>query len=125
MKVIIAGSREILEMELVEKAISESEFEISEVVCGCARGVDELGLIWGTNNDIRVEKFPADWRLGKGAGKERNIKMARHADALIAVWNGESSGTRHMIRVAKMQGLKVYVKIVRGDRYEQRESSRA
>jgi hypothetical protein len=28
---------------------------------------------------------------------------------LIAVWDGESTGTKHMIRVAKEKGLSVYV----------------
>ena len=111
MKVIIAGSRDIIDRNEVEQAIADSGFEITEVVCGCARGVDELGLIWGTCNDVPVKRMPADWnRYGKQAGRERNIAMARYADALIAVWDGQSSGTHHMIKVAKMQGLKRHVR---------------
>ena len=114
MRVIIAGSRDIIDMSELEQAIEDSGFDISEVVCGCARGADELGLIWGTNNDIHVKKFPAQWNLfGKAAGKERNIEMARYAGALIALWDGSSSGTAHMIKVAKMQGLKVHVRIIK------------
>jgi len=118
MKTIIAGSRDIIDMNELEQAIEESGFEITEVVCGCAKGVDELGLIWGTNNDIPVKRMPADWRLGKQAGHERNIQMAHYGDSLIAVWDGSSHGTRDMIRVAKMQGLKIYVRNL-GERYEQ------
>jgi hypothetical protein len=37
--------------------------------------------------------------------------MAKYADALIAVWDGKSRGTKNMIDEAKKLGLKVYVKI--------------
>jgi hypothetical protein len=115
MKTIIAGSRDLIGftgLAEVEKAISDSDFDITEVVCGCAKGVDELGLIWGTNHDIPVKRFPAQWnKFGKSAGPQRNIEMARYANALIAVWDGRSKGTAHMIKVAKMQGLKVHVHV--------------
>jgi len=111
MKVIIAGSRDVVDMAELERAIADSGFEITEVVCGCARGVDELGLTWGACNDVPVRRMPADWdRYGRQAGRERNIAMARYADALVAVWDGRSPGTRHMIRVAKAQGLKRHVR---------------
>jgi hypothetical protein len=35
--------------------------------------------------------------------------MADNATALIAVWDGKSNGTRHMIEIAKEKGLKTYV----------------
>lgn len=90
-------------------ALADSGYKVDEVVCGGAKGADELGLIWGTNNDIPVKIMKAQWQYGMTAGRERNIMMARYADALIALWDGKSRGTRHMIKVAKMQGLKVYV----------------
>ena len=114
MKVIIAGSRDIIDMDELKNAINDSEFDITEVVCGGARGVDELGLIWGTNNDKPVKMFKADWhKFGKKAGIRRNIEMGKYADALIALWDGNSRGTDHMIRCAKMQELKVHVRIVK------------
>lgn len=112
MKVIIAGSRNIIDYGELVAALKESGFDITEVVCGCAKGADELGLIWGTNNDIPVKRMPAQWQHGRSAGPQRNVEMARYADALIALWDGQSSGTAHMIKVAKMQGLKVHVRII-------------
>lgn len=113
MKVIIAGSRDIEDYELVESAIMESGFDIDEVVSGMARGVDLIGRQWAKNNHIPCVEMPADWeKFGKGAGQERNRRMARYADALIAVWDGSSRGTHHMIRVAKMRGMKSFVKKV-------------
>lgn len=40
MKVIIAGSRTIEDGSLIEQAVQESGFAITEVVSGCAPGVD-------------------------------------------------------------------------------------
>jgi len=111
MKTIIAGSRSITSLEVVEKAIEMSRFGISEVVCGGARGVDDLGRKWaGNGNKIPVKMFPADWSgYGYAAGPIRNCEMANYADALIAVWDGRSKGTWHMIKEATKRGLVVFV----------------
>ena len=43
------------------------------------------------------------------AGKIRNQAMADAADALVALWDGNSGGTADMIRRARAAGLKVFV----------------
>jgi len=111
MKVIIAGSRNCLDYELLCEAIKESKFEITEVVSGCAAGADTMGIRWAVENKIPVKKFPAEWsKYGKQAGMIRNREMAWYGDALIAIHLSGSRGTADMIRVAKKQGLKRYVK---------------
>lgn len=113
MKVIVAGSRILEDYDLVSSAIRESGFEITEVVSGCARGVDSVGIDYARRNNIPITKFPANWdKHGKSAGVIRNIQMAKYADGLVAVWDGRSKGTGHMIRDAIKRGLKVYVKTV-------------
>ena len=110
MKTIIAGSRSITELHLVEDAVWNSDFLISEVVSGGARGVDTLALQWANNNRKKFRIFTPDWDgLGKRAGFVRNQEMADYADALIAVWDGESRGTRDMIERAQFKGLKVFI----------------
>lgn len=116
MKTIIAGSRSINDLRLLEKVIEYSKFVITEVVCGGARGVDDLGRKWAHNgnNGIAVKLFPAKWDdFGKSAGYRRNVEMAEYADALIALWDGSSKGTKHMIDIAKKKGLNVYVYILK------------
>lgn len=114
MKTIIAGSRTITDYGTVEQAIIESGFYISEVVSGKAKGVDTLGEQWATKNGLPIEAFPANWdEYGKSAGPIRNKEMAEYADALIAVWDGNSRGTQHMIITAVQAGLKVYIKGVK------------
>lgn len=109
MKTIIAGSRGITDYSLLLKAYSECGFEITEVVSGGARGVDKLGERLAQELNLPLKIFPADWSKGKQAGFIRNVQMAEHADALIAVWDGQSRGTAHMITIARSLGLKVYV----------------
>ncbi len=110
MRTIIAGSRTIEDYELVAKAVSDSGFPISQVVSGCARGVDTIAINWAYKNLLPVARFPADWdKHGKAAGAIRNERMARFADALIAVWDGESKGTKNMIDTARRHGLKIHI----------------
>lgn len=114
MKTIIAGSREgAIYADLLE-AVVLCGWEITEIVSGTAKGVDKLGEGYATKFKIPLAKFPADWRkYGKSAGPIRNAEMAEYAEALIAIWDGESSGTKNMIDTAKKHGLKVYIHLLR------------
>lgn len=127
MKVIIAGSRTARNYSMLLSAIELSGFEITEVVSGKEpKGADALGEKWARSNNIPVKEFPAYWddlsfpdaiikvnRYGKEydarAGKRRNFWMAEYADALIALWNGKSPGTRNMIEHAERRRLQKYV----------------
>lgn len=110
MKTIIAGSRSIRLFQTVFDAVMLSNFDITEVVSGTAQGVDRLGEKVAETLNIPIKQFPADWnKYGKRAGILRNIEMANYADALIAVWDGKSKGTKQMIDYAKAKNLKVFV----------------
>ena len=112
MKVIVAGSRTITDYKIVKDAVKESGFNITEVVCGKARGVDLLGETYGKENNISIKYFTPDWKTyGKKAGMIRNKMMGDYSHALIAIWDGKSPGTRGMIKYAEKKGLKVFVKI--------------
>lgn len=115
MKTIIAGSRDGFTYNDVVKAVSESKFEITEVISGGARGVDRFGEQWAKYNEVNIKQFLPDWDgLGKKAGHVRNREMGDYADALIALWDGKSSGTKGMIEYAQKKGLKVYVYLKEG-----------
>ena len=112
MKTIIAGSREINDSAVVVRAIEASGYreQITEVVSGCAGGVDRLGEEWAASVGLPVKIFAADWdRYGPVASPTRNGQMSAYAEALIAVWNGVSRGTADMIQQARERGLAVYV----------------
>lgn len=110
MKVIIAGSREGFVLGDVLDAYEQSGFIATEIVSGGARGVDRLGELLAYQKSIQVKQFIPDWDgFGKKAGHVRNREMGDYADALIALWDGESKGTKGMIEYAEKKGLQVYV----------------
>lgn len=118
MKTIIAGSRTIDDPMFTSGVVTNileanPWFKITEIVSGGARGVDQHGELLAPFLNVPVKRFPADWHeYGKLAGRYRNEQMAKYADALIAVWDGKSTGTKHMIETAMYRGLwvKVYIK---------------
>lgn len=135
MKTVIAGCRWIENYNIVCEAIEASGFEITEVVSGTANGVDTLGENWADARGVPIKRFPANWKnikvkgavvrqnkYGKynaAAGHIRNEQMAQYADALIAIWDGESRGTADMIAMGHKYGLKVYVFLVEETEAEQ------
>jgi hypothetical protein len=117
MKLIIAGSRGIHDLDLLAQAIDASGFDpITLVLSGGAAGVDRLGESWAQARGIPVRRFVPDWDArGRSAGILRNVEMAAEADAgggprgWSALWDGSSRGTEHMIREARRRGLRVHV----------------
>jgi hypothetical protein len=59
---------------------------------------------------LPLEVYPARWELyGMNAGRLRNELMLGKAEAVLAVWDGESRGTRHMIRIAEREQIPVFI----------------
>lgn len=113
MRVIIAGGRNVHDYDKLLDAIKESQFPIATVVSGGAKGADALGERYAEEMNLKLNVFNADWdRHGRAAGPIRNRKMAENADALIALWDGKTRGTKNMIETAAKLGLLVFVKII-------------
>ena len=113
MRVIIAGSRAINDYATVCDAVQRSALTIGRVLSGMARGVDTLAVRYAAENGLPLDAFPAQWsKWGRAAGYRRNVQMARNADALIAIWDGKSPGTKHMIDVATARRLRVFVMLL-------------
>jgi hypothetical protein len=111
MKTIIAGGRTITDYSLVSLALAESQFTPTEIVSGMAPGVDTLAIQYAKEHNLPLKEFHANWsEFGRSAGPIRNRQMAEYGDALVAIWDGESRGTKNMISEATKLGLKVYVK---------------
>ncbi len=120
MIVVISGSRGYHRDEYLPKlseAITLSGFKPSRIVHGAnMNSVDRLARAWARQQGVPCEEIPADWndaeRLGlpKGAmGPIRNGKMAQLADALVALWDGESPGTKDMIAKIRSAGKPGFV----------------
>lgn len=130
MKVIIAGTRSFDDYDLLCEKIHEFECHlifdlkkeegITEVVSGTnggfdiergiSIGVDHMGEQWAYQNYVPIKQFPPDWnKHKKAAGPIRNQQMAKYADALLAIWDGKSRGTKNMIDEATKKNLIVRV----------------
>lgn len=110
MRTIIAGSRGWTDKQSLVQAIAMCGWPVTTILSGGAKGADRLGEAWAKTHGIPLELYLADWDTwGKSAGYRRNLQMAANAEALIALWNGKSRGTAHMINIAHNAGLPVYV----------------
>ena len=117
MRCIIAGGRDFNDYERLKKVMDNCPYEITEVVCGKARGADSLGEKWALERGIHVKYFIPDWNgLGRRAGFVRNADMAEYAcengsnnGLLVAFWDKNSKGTKSMIDIATKKGMIVKV----------------
>ncbi len=96
---VIFGSRGLLiDIDRIHEEVDAmlAEFNIvpSEVVSGCAPGIDRCGEAWATAVHLPIKRFPAEWaKYGKSAGPRRNEQMIVYAGAALGFWDGSSRGT--------------------------------
>lgn len=125
-RIIIAGGRDFNNFDLMCNSVNSIRKNILSVkykdavrtciVSGKAKGADTLGEEYGLKEGLLVYEFPADWvGLGKRAGFIRNETMGNFAieddnyGVLIAFWDGQSKGTKHMIDYAYKCNLEVFI----------------
>lgn len=110
MKLIIAGGREhqLSDPEYAKLDQIHELHHITEVVSGCARGVDRCGELWAILNNLAIARKKPDWiRYGSPlAAYMRNQEMANYADAL-AVFRG-GNGTADMLKRAQEKKLLIF-----------------
>lgn len=110
MRTIIAGGRDITDYGKLLAAVAACPWKITTVVNGGARGVDTMAVRWASENHIMSLTYSADWGThGKVAGPMRNRLMAADAQALLALWDGQSPGTRNMIEEARNNKLRIHI----------------
>lgn len=114
-RVIIAGSRNFnnyaaLQMVCDNLLTKKKLTHNIVIISGTSRGADTLGEKYARERGYAIGRFPAAWQqYGKAAGPIRNHQMVDNADALIAFWDGNSTGTKDMITEAKKKGIAVRV----------------
>ena len=99
-RLVIAGGRDFSDYEALKSAAQKAIAELAPnnerviIVSGGARGADALGEKLAQEMGLEVERYPADWSQGKGAGPARNAQMADVADAALLMPGGR--GTANM-----------------------------
>ena len=86
----------------------------TEIISGGARGIDRCAEEYANKHGLKLTVFLPDYKKYKrGAPLIRNKKIIEASDEVIAFWDGESKGTKHVIDLCKKTGKKVSVYIVK------------
>ena len=104
MKLLIVGSRTIMNFDLVGHVPEDTELIIS----GGAKGMDTVAERYADAHGI--EKLiirPEYEKYGRAAPIKRNEIMVDMADAVLAVWDGESRGTKYTLGYARRMGKSI------------------
>jgi hypothetical protein len=110
-KTIIGGSHHILDYQITLRAIQESGWAdvITEVISGGATGPDAHAVAWARLHHIPVRMFFSEWdKYGLSAPQVRIEQMARCAEALILIWDGQSPGATQMLDCARLYSLRIH-----------------
>jgi len=109
MKLAIVGSRTFEDYDQLKAEINPTN--ITEIVSGGAMGADTLAEKYAREFGIPITIFHADWKkFGPSAGPKRNTQIVEYCDAVIAFWDGSSSGTKDTI--SKTRRAKKPIKVV-------------
>jgi predicted Rossmann fold nucleotide-binding protein DprA/Smf involved in DNA uptake len=107
MKLAIVGSRGIKDANIGE-LLAMYQLQPSTIISGGARGVDQCAADFANANGIELLIFKPDYQKHlQGAPIRRNELIARECDTLLAIWDGESKGTKHVYQYAQKIGKKV------------------
>lgn len=102
MKVAIIGSRSLVDVNLDDYLDIQG---ITEIISGGAKGIDTLVKNFANKHKIKLTEFLPNYkRYGRNAPLIRNKEIIKHADKVIAFWDGVSKGTEFTISQAKKQG---------------------
>lgn len=103
-KLAIVGSRTFADKEIFDKCMSTimEKYDVIEIISGGAKGADTFGEQYATENNIPKKIYKPDWeKYGKKAGFLRNHTIIKACDVCLALWDGNSNGTRHDINLCK------------------------
>lgn len=105
MKTAIIGTRTFENYEQLESIINDLGNKPTEIISGGAAGADALAERYATENGIKMTIIKADWgKHGKAAGPIRNKLIVEACEQMVAMWDGQSKGTKNSIDNAKAHG---------------------
>ena len=105
MKVAIVGSRSINDQMFVEYLFRCFIYifgKPTKIISGGARGIDTFAEDFAHTFNINLQVFKPDWaKYGKKAGFIRNEDIIKNCDICLAIWDGESHGTKHDLELCE------------------------
>jgi hypothetical protein len=110
-RICVAGSRSINDYGLFKEEFlrfleNYQGYDIVIVTGRAKDGPDDMAYhLARWDLGIPYEEYPADWKqFGNSAGMHRNVKMSEVLDSLFVMWDGESKGTKHMLKITNKLG---------------------
>jgi len=111
MKYAVVGSRRFNDYAKLCQCLAGKE--ISCIVSGGAKGVDSLAAQYAHEKGINlIEYLPEYDKYGRSARIIRNKQIVDNSDIVVALWDGESRGTKNTIDYAQKTGKQVIVEII-------------
>jgi hypothetical protein len=109
MKVALIGSRGIANVD-VGAYLPDGT---TEIVSGGAKGADAIAREYANKHGLKLTEFLPDYgRFGRGAPIKRNEQIVDYADAVVALWDGKSRGTKYVIDYCAKVGKPCAVHVV-------------
>lgn len=121
LRIAIAGSRSITDydylLQTIDAAVQSQIITPAynyEIISGAAKGVDTLARRYALEQQLKLTELKPQYRHpnDRGAPLRRNYDIAKAADILLAIWDGQSPGTGHMIECMKQAGKPYYIHYV-------------
>lgn len=115
MKYAIIGSRNCGAVDITNMvaAAAASFGTPTAIVSGGARGVDTLAETYAADNGIKFIKITPDYaQYGRAATFIRNRAIIDKADCVVAVWDGQSHGTKYSMDYARKKGKPIKIFMV-------------
>lgn len=116
LKIVISGSRSITNYGQLKTFMSNVLEQYNRhrsivIIAGGAKGVDQLAKRYATENAFIYKEYKPLYRCNadRGAPLRRNKDMGKIGDILVALWDGESPGTQHMINWMIKEGKPTHV----------------
>ena len=105
MKVAIVGSRSISDQMFVDTLFNCFVYifgKPTKIISGGARGIDSFAADFASTSNTELQVFKPDWsKYGKKAGFIRNEDIIKYCDICLAIWDGESHGTKHDLELCE------------------------
>lgn len=106
MKTAIIGSRN-LTIDNLEEYLPKGT---TEIISGGAKGIDTCAEELAKRLGLSLTVIRPDYqRYSRGAPLKRNDEIISQADTVLAIWDGESRGTKYVIEKCKKLGKPVVV----------------
>jgi predicted Rossmann-fold nucleotide-binding protein len=124
MKIAVIGSRSVNDNDLIYELIEEfieknvQPDESITIMSGGAKGIDSVAQEFAKINNYDFVLFEPYHKVDTRAKFNaryffvRNQQLILNADAVLAIWDGESKGTAHGIELARVNKKLLHIEVV-------------